>query len=383
MNRPLFTARRSIARAQYVRPPFQQPIGRQSRFQHTETKAATTPSAAKPRKQTSRTGTLVFLLVGTAWTGYGVWELWKGGDSSQKSLNNSTFTPFKLVDKERVSSTCSIFTIEQPSLSTDIIQEIWQKGVWSVDIKQPQLQIARSYTPLPPLSPYAPDTQLRLLVRKEGKGEMSNYIHKTAIDGSLELRGPAVEHQLPEKVDQIVFLAGGTGIAPALQLAHSLQDSTDISILWANRLREDCEGGRSDTIKPSGGWLSSLYTGRGLASPQSPPPADGELLPPGSPVVRQLKQMKRSHQASRNVDYFVDEEGTFIQPKDLLETLSRIQDKAAPTSMGEKLIFVSGPEGFLNYWAGPKEWRDGREVQGPLGGALSRMNIEGWKVVKL
>ena len=46
-------------------------------------------------------------------------------------------------------------------------------------------------------------------------------------------------------------------------------------------------------------------------------------------------------------------------------------------------MFVSGPEGFVNAWAGPKEWRDGRELQGPLGGVLAKLDLKDWEIVKL
>ena len=40
-------------------------------------------------------------------------------------------------------------------------------------------------------------------------------------------------------------------------------------------------------------------------------------------------------------------------------------------------------DGFIEYWAGRKLWVDGREVQGPLGGVLGKMDLKGWSVVKL
>ena len=96
-------------------------------------------------------------------------------------------------------------------------------------------------------------------------------------------------------------------------------------------------------------------------------------------IVRELDEAKGVSDAiGRNllVDYFVDEENTLIRPG-VVNGLLR-----DPTS-GKKLLIVSGPEGFINYWAGPKQWLDGREVQGPLAGALGRMDTTGWEIVKL
>ncbi|GAB7353402.1 hypothetical protein MBLNU459_g3876t1 [Dothideomycetes sp. NU459] len=293
-------------------------------------------------------------------------------------LNTTSFTPFKLVHKEQISTTSSLFTLEQAQ-SSGKLQELWKRGVWSIEIKQPQLQIARAYTPLPPLDTDTAEDRLRLLIRKEIKGEVSNFLHRMPEGAMVEIRGPSVEYELPTKVQKVVFLAGGTGIAPAVQIAHALQDRADVSVLWANRRREDCEGGKSDNIQPESSWFSGL--GRLLgASPDPALPTQSQS--PSHAVVQQIEQMKKSHGASLMVDYFVDEEGSFIRPHNI-STLLGQKDASRDTEDGEKLLFVSGPEGFLNYWAGPKQWQNGREVQGPLGGALGNMNLKGWKVVKL
>lgn len=50
---------------------------------------------------------------------------------------------------------------------------------------------------------------------------------------------------------------------------------------------------------------------------------------------------------------------------------------------GGNLIVVSGPEGFIKYFSGPKVWVNGREGQGRIGGVLGKMGLEGWRVWKL
>lgn len=80
------------------------------------------------------------------------------------------------------------------------------------------------------------------------------------------------------------------------------------------------------------------------------------------------------------VDYFIDEEGSFVS-QDQLAT--RFQGPAENAVKGKRLILVSGPDGFINYLAGPKKWEAGREVQGSLGGILARLDLRGWEVWKL
>jgi hypothetical protein len=54
---------------------------------------------------------------------------------------------------------------------------------------------------------------------------------------------------------------------------------------------------------------------------------------------------------------------------------------------GKNLLMVSGPEGFINAFAGPKRWAEGKELQGPVGGMIRKLMGEtlgrGWLVLKL
>jgi hypothetical protein len=301
--------------------------------------------------------------------------------SSPQSLDNQDFTPFALVKKEPVSSTSAIFTLSQSHIPPGTLEEWHKKGVWSVEIKQPQLQIARAYTPLPPLDASDPDA-LRLLVRLERKGEVSGYLHRRPLGSEVEIRGPAVEYELPEHVSQVVFLAGGTGIAPAIQVAHALGNQARISVFWANRQREDCVGGLSDDpiiTSTSASWYSSL-TSLFNSAPPSQRQDISSTCSDKSLIVQQLDTLKHSNKAL-SINYFVDEENTFIRPQNVQSVVAAHQN--ATERQGKKIIFVSGPEGFMSYWAGPKQWLNGRQVQGALGGALAHMHLDGWQVVKL
>lgn len=91
-----------------------------------------------------------------------------------------------------------------------------------------------------------------------------------------------------------------------------------------------------------------------------------------------LKARSRAANSELSIQYCVDEERTFIQPKEITKLVSQKLEEP-----GSRLIIVSGPNGFIEHWAGKKIWAAGREVQGPLGGQLGRMNLGDWKVVKL
>ncbi|TKX27701.1 hypothetical protein C1H76_0128 [Elsinoe australis] len=469
------------------------------------------------------------------------------------SLDKFDFVPWTLRYKQAVSSTNSIFTLEplhkkaeEPSSlihdqsCSNPYDELWRNGTWSVTIKQPQLQVAREYTPLPPFPPpfFVPvlerekelveetknDTgtgerlrtpgdranDLRFLIRKDG--ETSAYIHRRPVgqgdDSSIEVRGPDRALQRygigSGDVEEIVFLAGGTGVVPAMQLAHGLLarkeaaygeriyswlhahangvstsrekhsmphaddhyasiptdgNDTRISILWANRNREECQGGQSDSSlllsqkegSASSSWKSWFFAPSTGQSASPKPDSTTTSVEPNStntsttnPIVLHLNALRRSFalvsalQAAQSISspptsnspndpsappihvsaaktlgtasnnpsqpgprfelaYFVDSEGTFISKTQLRDVLSRPplpqqpvdqqREEVGERNQKKKLIVVSGPDGFVEHFAGPREVVGNRVVQGRVGGVLGELgregNLVGWEIVKL
>ncbi|KAH7125587.1 hypothetical protein B0J11DRAFT_309852 [Dendryphion nanum] len=340
----------------------------------------------------SRAGPL--LILGTSALGGAAYRFTRSS-SSDAALNPHTFTPYTLVDKQPVSSTSAIFTLRNETGPRDpeSLTEGWKRSVWSVQIKQPQLQIARAYTPLPTTDPTAHQrdierpAEIRLLIRQEKGGEVSTYLHRLPENATVDLRGPNTEFELPHDIKEVVFLAGGTGIAPAMQVAQALARRTGsrMHILWANRKREECLGGVGDETpaiegRRSGWWRSLL--GVGHSATQEPlvnTSADGEK----NVIVRELEALKErntTHSEGLKVHYYVDEEQTFIKSGDVAR---KLRLDSTQHDNGSRLILISGPDGFIEYWAGKKIWVGGRETQGPLGGVLSKMDLKDWSVFKL
>ena len=210
---------------------------------------------------------------------------------------------------------------------------------------------------------------------------MSGYLSQLDLGSTIEIRGANPEVSLPQDVTNVVFLAGGTGIAPALQVVHTLLEARNhrqsyhgelqkpkIHIVWASRRREDCRGG-----------IGSIESTAWERDPET-------LGGPPSPIVKELQNLQLKHPNHLHVDYLVDEEGTFLDRKkisQLTRTNSEVTAGVVTTRIDSKLIFVSGPEGFVNYFAGPKVWEGGKEGQGSLDGVLGRMTLRGWRVYKL
>ena len=326
----------------------------------------------------------VILVSVAAFLSYKVY-VWQTNPARSLILNPRFFTPFILESRAKVSSTSA--TLDLLSLpegqNTENVSEAWRTGVWSVQVMQPELQIARSYTPLPPIEGTKPE-QVRLFVRQEPQGEVSTFLHKINRGTIVHLRGPRIEYEIPEDVDEILFLAGGTGIAPALQVAHTLfnhrtrptQESPELRILWANRRREDSING----LNP----IDNLQT----ETPSQSPEVTGEVAAPSqtsqTPLVEEVESLRAKHRGSFIVDYLIDDEGSYISESILRTYLSGTdQTSNQDGTPRRKVILVSGPDGFVDAFAGPKTWQGGREIQGPLGGLLKKINPQGWEIWKL
>lgn len=343
--------------------------------------------AASPRRRFPIGPGKLILLSVFAFLGYKVYK-WHINPARTVILTPRAFTPFILKSREKVSSTSA--TLNLLSLpegqNTENVTEAWKKGVWSVQVMQPELQIARSYTPLPPIEGAKPE-QVRLFVRHEPQGEVSTMLHKINRGTLVHLRGPKIEYEIPEDIDEILFLAGGTGIAPALQVAHTLfnyrtnptKGGPELRILWANRRREDSIDGLNafSDQRPHPNSVSNLFKET----------AEGALTSSKlsqTPLVEEVESLRARHEGKVIVDYLIDEEGSYISESLLRTYLSDVDQTANQDGTPRtKLILVSGPEGFVDAFAGPKTWQDGTEIQGPLGGLLKKIDPKGWEIWKL
>lgn len=322
----------------------------------------------------------------------------------RKRLQDS-FVPYTLISREPVSSTSSIFRLRPRDQPEDIesYKQAWTQGIWNVHFKQPQIQILRAYTPLPPVDEKEKQNQkdLRFLIRHDPHGEVSSYLHRIPIGTDIELRGPNIEYQLTPSIRQVVFFAGGTGIAPALQVAHAMfegqpQDEGEskvannkrsLHILWANRKREDCLGGASDapaeeSIPYKASWSGLFSKPKSKVIPQ--------IGQEKGVIVQELEQLKQKYPGQVTVEYFVNTEDTWIDEDVVFKTLSRFDDKdfssGSPSLSEQRQILISGPSGFITYLAGPKEWRNGREEQGGVSKIIAHAiaqnphHVKVWKV---
>ncbi|KAK7061477.1 NADH-cytochrome B5 reductase [Favolaschia claudopus] len=247
--------------------------------------------------------------------------------------------------------------------------------IWSVYIKDDDIQVERPYTPLEGI-----DEEGRMVfwVKKYPKGEVGRWLHSKKVGDQVEFRGPLSTWAPREDDawDEIVMISGGTGITPFYQLCHSIFS------------RED---NASRTKIPRFTLLHS-----------SPTPS--ELPPPR--ILGRLREYAAAYPDRMALHLFVDS----LEPPPALATdlpplqLGRIGKPAIQRTLGIKtpswwrsfsffensantvkpsrriLFLVCGPEPMIRAIAGPY----GRNFsQGPVAGILGELGYTSKEVRKM
>lgn len=99
------------------------------------------------------------------------------------------------------------------------------------------------------IRPYTPINQhekgvLNLLIKVYAQGKMSKHIHELKVGDELLVKGPMKKKPyVPNTLEQLVLIAGGTGLTPMLQLVDQIfsnpADKTKILLLFANSSPKD------------------------------------------------------------------------------------------------------------------------------------------------
>jgi ferredoxin-NADP reductase len=249
------------------------------------------PAESKPWK---RHIPALAAVLGIAWAMY-AYKYFLSGEktSNEKLLEPDRFTPFKITYKEDITEDLQLIELSPNyeqfrTMLKSKDNSLWNgKKLWSVEVKQPEIQVVRRYTPLPMYYMQGLDGKsllrllggkeedegrMVLLVKKYNDGEVSRWLHRMPVGSIVELRGPFVGHRfpyspidkaapmrqtmedlpsrmsvepegLPEALnvpepENIVFFAGGTGIAPILQSLFSKnppRGHVDVHYSVANR----------------------------------------------------------------------------------------------------------------------------------------------------
>lgn len=102
--------------------------------------------------------------------------------------------------------------------------------------------VARPYTPVS-----SPDMQgaFELLIKSYPTGRVSRYLHARQAGDKVLIKGPFPKLPYrPNMTRRLLMLAGGTGLAPMVQVLHRVLDAgsgdrTEVTLLFGSRTRGD------------------------------------------------------------------------------------------------------------------------------------------------
>ncbi|KAI6117634.1 ferredoxin reductase-like protein, partial [Pisolithus croceorrhizus] len=122
-----------------------------------------------------------------------------------------------LVESVQTSSDTKLLTL---SLPPDSIPMDSQEStpIWSVFIKDDDIQVERPYTPLEGVDESG---NMSFWIKKYEHGEVARWLHSKQVGSPIELRGPVKTWTWKDDTwDDIIMVSGGTGITPFYQLLH-------------------------------------------------------------------------------------------------------------------------------------------------------------------
>ncbi|KAF9008747.1 ferredoxin reductase-like protein [Cyathus striatus] len=294
--------------------------------------------------------------------------------STNKHLSPAHFTQATVIASEPSGPNTKLITVAIPKHLIPPSHDPATCGfspIWSVCIKDDDIQVERAYTPLHGMND---DGQMQLWIKRYPNGEVGRWLHSKQVGEQIELRGPLMTWMWRDNNwDEVIMISGGTGITPFYQLLHDLK---------------------------TGSIVSSNTRFTLLHSARTP-----EELPPPS-ILWPITNLANENPGKFQFYPFVDTQDGTVPPISLSNIrVGRIGEAAirqclglAPTvvpwwkkffiaktspadvSQRKVLILVCGPDPMINAIAGPF----GRNFsQGPVAGILGSLGFSSNQVRKL
>ena len=188
------------------------------RFLSSTTNGSLKSSAtASPKDAARRTR---YLFAGIAvWIGVGAYYLFppsknplysvatdaSSEEDTPTTLVPTKWTPVSLIASEETSKDTRLLTL---SIPRHLIPSPSTRPIWSIYVKDDDIQVERPYTPLEGIDEHG---NIRLWVKKYPKGEVGRWLHSKKPGERIEIRGPLQtwlhEHRSHEW-DEIIMVSG-------------------------------------------------------------------------------------------------------------------------------------------------------------------------------
>ncbi|KAH9951675.1 ferredoxin reductase-like protein [Amylocystis lapponica] len=135
------------------------------------------------------------------------------------SLSPAHFTPVTLAASEPCTDPdARLITLVVPAQAVPARNESLFAPVWSIFVKDDDIQVERPYTPLEGIDS---EGRMKFWIKRYPKGEVARWLHSKNVGDKIEIRGPLKTWPWQEGVwDEVVMISGGTGITPFYQLLH-------------------------------------------------------------------------------------------------------------------------------------------------------------------
>ncbi|KAJ3856904.1 ferredoxin reductase-like C-terminal NADP-linked domain-containing protein [Lentinula lateritia] len=284
-------------------------------------------------------------------------------------LSPSHFTHCTITSSEPCGPSARLITL---SVSTKLLpgpDEQRFPSIWSVFIKDDDIQVERPYTPLEGVDA---EGRMSFWIKKYDHGEVGRWLHSKKVGDEIDIRAPLQTWLWKDDNvwDEVVMISGGSGIAPFFQLFHEI-----ISRGVSSRTR-----------------FTLLHSSR---SPSELPPFK---------ILQRLSSFASDNPERFRFRVFVDTLDSEEKQKMQLNVgrinkaalLSSLQEQStsskwlrwpysrppveAQVDVQKTLFLVCGPEPMVAAISGPY----GRNFsQGPVGGVLARLGATSSQVYKL
>ncbi|CAF3989211.1 unnamed protein product [Rotaria sp. Silwood2] len=171
-------------------------------------------------------------------------ETKKSGGASQThlapdALDPNAFRSFKLSDIKQYNHNTNVFTFDFDNPTAKYNGKTASCVLFKADIDGKE--VVRPYTPVS-----RPNTigHLDFVIKNYPKGIMSKHVHGMKKGEIIEIKGPIPKYPYePNKFENLVLIAGGTGITPMIQVIEEVlfnpNDKTKITFLFANVSLDD------------------------------------------------------------------------------------------------------------------------------------------------
>jgi len=262
-------------------------------------------------------------------------------------LDPKAWVPLTLVKVEPLSANTAIyrFAYDDPEATSGMTVAsclLTKAPIGSVKEDGSRANVMRPYTPMsrPGVAGY-----LELAVKTYPEGKMSKHIAELKVGDTLDFKGPITKLPYkPNEYTKIGMIAGGTGIAPMLQVVDEIlenpKDKTKVSLVFANV-------------------------------------SEADIL-----MKSQIDARVAAHKGQLEVYYVVDKPSSSSWSGGVGYVTESMLKGTMPPPAADSMVYVCGPPPMYKAICGPKGTKEDPKAQGDLGGVLKAMGYESNGVFK-